>query len=271
MPGPGSAHRAREAMPPPPVRRREDTDQGGRRRPGCAVRRARIRPHDAPRGDAVGGTRSELRRGRRGRQSLRPRAVLRHRDEPRHRLRSPRQPHPHRAPHPPPPPPTSTSAPKVPISAKATATAFVRMPKKSAPHRDQWTWELLRDVCRDPRCAAAVPPIHRQLREQPRPQRHVAVPVLGDSDGIPQNGPLRSERQTTGSAAQSRSAPSSPACPSAASSARTRIPWPSTSSSHTSSRTRVELARASSVENIISTTRNGNSSSKFWLIRLRPC
>ena len=32
------------------------------------------------------------------------------------------------------------------IPLKAVAEAFSKMPKKSASHRDRWTWELLRDA-----------------------------------------------------------------------------------------------------------------------------
>ncbi len=43
------------------------------------------------------------------------------------------------------PPPTYKSE-FIPIPLKAVSDAFTRMPKKSSPHRDGWTWELFRDV-----------------------------------------------------------------------------------------------------------------------------
>ncbi len=47
--------------------------------------------------------------------------------------------------HVPAPPPTCKS-PFFPVPLKAVTYAFTRMPKKSAPHKDGWTWELFRDM-----------------------------------------------------------------------------------------------------------------------------
>ena len=44
--------------------------------------------------------------------------------------------------------------PKNCIPLKAVTDAFSRMPKKSAAHRDRWTWELLRDAARTPSTAS---------------------------------------------------------------------------------------------------------------------
>ena len=40
------------------------------------------------------------------------------------------------------------------IPLKAVTEAFAKMPKKSAAHRDGWTWELLRDAAQTPSTAA---------------------------------------------------------------------------------------------------------------------
>ena len=40
------------------------------------------------------------------------------------------------------------------IPSKAVFEAFSGMPKKSAPHKDGWTWELLRDAASRPSTAA---------------------------------------------------------------------------------------------------------------------
>ena len=45
-----------------------------------------------------------------------------------------------------PAPPTTYKTTFVPIPLKTVTDAFTGMPKKSAPHRDGWTWELFRDV-----------------------------------------------------------------------------------------------------------------------------
>ena len=51
-------------------------------------------------------------------------------------------------------PPSSFKTPFVPIPIKAISDAFTAMPKKSAPHRDGWTWELFRDAAERPSTAA---------------------------------------------------------------------------------------------------------------------
>jgi hypothetical protein len=43
-------------------------------------------------------------------------------------------------------PPSSFQTAFVPIPLKAVTDAFLGMPKKSAPHRDGWTWELFKDM-----------------------------------------------------------------------------------------------------------------------------
>jgi hypothetical protein len=45
-----------------------------------------------------------------------------------------------------PAPPTAYATAFVPIPLKTITDAFTGMPKKSAPHRDGWTWELFRDM-----------------------------------------------------------------------------------------------------------------------------
>ena len=45
-----------------------------------------------------------------------------------------------------PAPPTAYKTAFVPIPLKTVTDAFTGMPKKSAPHRDGWTWELFRDM-----------------------------------------------------------------------------------------------------------------------------
>ncbi len=45
-----------------------------------------------------------------------------------------------------PAPPSSYKTTSVPIPLNAITNAFTGMPKKSAPHRDGWIWELFRDV-----------------------------------------------------------------------------------------------------------------------------
>jgi hypothetical protein len=47
-------------------------------------------------------------------------------------------------------PPSTYKSAFVPISLKAVIDAFTRMPKKSAPHREGWTWELIRDMAGRP-------------------------------------------------------------------------------------------------------------------------
>jgi hypothetical protein len=52
------------------------------------------------------------------------------------------------------PVPTSTfKTPFVPIPIKAISEAFTGMPKKSAPHRDGWTWAMYRDAADRPSAA----------------------------------------------------------------------------------------------------------------------
>ncbi len=46
--------------------------------------------------------------------------------------------------------PSSLKLAKNSIPPKAVAEAFSKMPKKSATHRDGWTWELLRDAAQRP-------------------------------------------------------------------------------------------------------------------------
>jgi hypothetical protein len=53
-----------------------------------------------------------------------------------------------------PSPPSSFKTPFVPIPSKAITDAFTGMPKKSAPHRDGWTWELFKDAANRPSTAA---------------------------------------------------------------------------------------------------------------------
>ena len=50
-------------------------------------------------------------------------------------------------------PPSSYKTVFVPIPIKGFTDAFTGMPKKSAPHRDGWTWELFRDMANRPRTA----------------------------------------------------------------------------------------------------------------------
>ena len=45
-----------------------------------------------------------------------------------------------------PPPPSAFITPFVPIPIKVVSDAFIGMPKKSAPMRDRWTWELSKDA-----------------------------------------------------------------------------------------------------------------------------
>ena len=45
-----------------------------------------------------------------------------------------------------PAPPFSYKTVFVPIPLKSITDTFTSMPKKSAPHRDGWTWELFRDA-----------------------------------------------------------------------------------------------------------------------------
>jgi hypothetical protein len=52
-----------------------------------------------------------------------------------------------------PPPPLTYSSAFVPIPLKAVTDAFTGIPKKSAPHRDGWTWELFRDMAGRPSTA----------------------------------------------------------------------------------------------------------------------
>jgi len=49
-----------------------------------------------------------------------------------------------------PAPPPSCKSPFFPIPLKAVTDVFTGMPKKSAPHRDGWTWELFRDMAGRP-------------------------------------------------------------------------------------------------------------------------
>ncbi len=51
-------------------------------------------------------------------------------------------------------PPSAYKSAFVPIPLKAVADAFTGMPKKSAPHRDGWTWELFRDAANRPSTTA---------------------------------------------------------------------------------------------------------------------
>jgi hypothetical protein len=51
-------------------------------------------------------------------------------------------------------PPSAYKSAFVPIPLKAIADAFTGMPKKSAPHRDRWTWELFRDAPNRPSTTA---------------------------------------------------------------------------------------------------------------------
>ena len=50
-------------------------------------------------------------------------------------------------------PPASFKTAVLPVPIKAVTDAFTGMPKKSAPHRDGWTWELFRDMANRPRTA----------------------------------------------------------------------------------------------------------------------
>jgi len=43
-------------------------------------------------------------------------------------------------------PPSYFKTPFVQVPIKAVMDAFTGMPKKSLPHRDNWTWELFRDA-----------------------------------------------------------------------------------------------------------------------------
>jgi len=52
------------------------------------------------------------------------------------------------------PPPSSYKTIFVPIPQKAISDTFRGMPKKSAPHRDGWTWELFRDAANRPSTVA---------------------------------------------------------------------------------------------------------------------
>jgi hypothetical protein len=52
------------------------------------------------------------------------------------------------------PPPSAHKSAFVPIPLKTITDAFIGMPKKSAPHRDGWTWELFRDAANRPSTAA---------------------------------------------------------------------------------------------------------------------
>ncbi len=51
-------------------------------------------------------------------------------------------------------PPSSFKTPFLPIPIKAISDAFTDMPKKPAPYRDGWTWDLFRDVVERPSTAA---------------------------------------------------------------------------------------------------------------------
>ncbi len=48
-------------------------------------------------------------------------------------------------------PPTTYKTTRLPIPIKAVTDAFTGMTKKSAPHRDRWTWELFRDMDGQPK------------------------------------------------------------------------------------------------------------------------
>ena len=50
--------------------------------------------------------------------------------------------------------PSSLKPAKNSIPLTSVAEAFSKMPKKSATHRDGWTWELLRDVAQRPSTAS---------------------------------------------------------------------------------------------------------------------
>ncbi len=52
-----------------------------------------------------------------------------------------------------PSPPSSYKTAFVPIPLKAVTDTFTSMPKKFAPHRDGWTWELFREVANRPSTA----------------------------------------------------------------------------------------------------------------------
>ncbi len=52
-----------------------------------------------------------------------------------------------------PAPPSTYKSTFVPIPLKAITYAFTGMPKKYAPHRDGWTWELFRDMAGRPSTA----------------------------------------------------------------------------------------------------------------------
>jgi hypothetical protein len=50
--------------------------------------------------------------------------------------------------------PSSLEPAKNSIPLTAVAEAFPKMPKKSTAHRNEWTWELLRDAAQKPSTAS---------------------------------------------------------------------------------------------------------------------
>ena len=50
-------------------------------------------------------------------------------------------------------PPSTFKTAFLPVPIKAVTDAFTGMPKKYAPHRDDWTWELFKDMANRPKTA----------------------------------------------------------------------------------------------------------------------
>ena len=50
-------------------------------------------------------------------------------------------------------PPSTFKTAFLPVPIKVVTNAFTCMPKKSAPHRDRWTWELFKDMANRPKTA----------------------------------------------------------------------------------------------------------------------
>ncbi len=70
---------------------------------------------------------------------------------------------------------------------KAVTDAFSSMPKKSAAHRDGWTWELLRDAAQTPSTASLLRRFsERTLLQRSLTERPVGVPCFCASLPVPQ-------------------------------------------------------------------------------------